>query len=153
MAKAMLTGSFDPVTLGHVDVVKKALERFDEVCVAMLINPDKVYTFSWEKRLRMLKATFEPMGVAVYAGTGLAVDLAKEVGADVMVRGIRRGDEQYEQELAALNMKIGGVPTEFVYADGRFAGVSSTVVKNRLKAGEDVTDLVPASIIKEILEV
>lgn len=153
MSKAMVTGSFDPITMGHVDVVERALARYDEVCVAMLVNPDKTYRFSWDTRLNMLKTVFEPMGVAVYASEGLAVDLAKSVGADVMVRGVREGDEDYERELAKLNEEIGGVPTEFVSASKQYEHLSSSVVREMLDRGEDLTGLVPSSIIQSLKEV
>ena len=148
--RAMVTGSFDPVTLGHVDLVQRALKKYDEVCVGMLINPDKTYRYSVEQRLIMLHDTFDEMGVDVHYSEGLAVDLAKKVGADVMVRGIRKGDEAYESELARLNEEIGGVKTDFFLADERWNDVSSSVVRSKLDAHEDVSELVPNCIIKRL---
>lgn len=150
MTKAMVTGSFDPVTLGHVDVIRRALERYDEVCVGMLVNPEKEYAYPAGERLAMLKEVLDPLGVEVYYSEGLAVDLAKKVGASVMVRGVRPGDEAYEAELARLNMEIGAVPTEFIEAGKEYREVSSTLVKERLAQGKDVRGLVPEQIIKRL---
>ena len=150
MTKAMLTGSFDPVTTGHVELLKRALMQYDEVCVAMLVNPDKKYLFTAGQRLEMLHAVFDKMNVAVHFSEGLAVDLAKEVGADVMVRGIRPGDEEYERELARLNLEIGGVATEMIEATEDFARVSSSTVRDRLARGESLVGLVPDEAIEII---
>lgn len=150
MSKAMVTGSFDPVTIGHLDLVRRALEKYDEVCIGVLINPEKSYAYTLTQRLEFLRLALTGLGVSVYHSDGLAVDLAKSVGADVMVRGIRPGDEAYEAELARLNQVIGGVSTEFIACDKRYANVSSTMVKERLARGEDVSDIVPAQIVNRL---
>lgn len=150
MKKAMVTGSFDPVTLGHLDIVKQACAKYGEVVVGMFVNPDKTYLFSEKERLDMLRGAVGELGVGVYSSSGLAVDLAKELGVDVFVRGIREGDLAYEEELARLNMEIGGVPTVFFAPSEGVKDIRATDVREKIKNKEDITGLVPEIVIKTV---
>lgn len=133
---ALVTGSFDPVTKGHEEIIKAALADFDEVVVACLVNPEKNYMFTPEERLRLVKAALadEPRAKAIFS-EGTAVDVAKSVGASVIVRGVRgEGDLDYENAMAEYNREK-GVDTVFVTPD-RYADLSSTAVREQLKNGD-----------------
>ena len=133
---ALMTGSFDPFTKGHETVLDEALSRFDEVCVACLVNPDKRYTFSPEQRLAIVKAVCENKknAYAVYSEK-YAVEVAKEVGATVLVRGVRdENDERYEQEMAKFN-KEHGYHTVFIHPE-RYCEISSTLVREQIAKGD-----------------
>lgn len=133
---AMMAGSFDPFTRGHEAVLDEALRRYDEVVVACLVNPDKHYTFSDAQRLAICEEVCKfKKGARALFSTKDAVDVAREVGAEVLVRGIRGdGDKAYEQAMADYN-KAHGFDTLFIEIDS-FRDVSSTIVREQLKAGD-----------------
>ena len=150
MKKAMVTGSFDPVTLGHIDIIKQAVSLYDEVVVGMFVNPDKTYLFSEEARLEMLRGALAGLDVSVHSSDGLAVELAKELNVDVFIRGVREGDESYERELARMNIELGNIPTVFLTPSKEVSNIRATTVRERIKNKEDITGLVPESVIKTI---
>ena len=133
---AMMAGSYDPFTRGHEAVLDEALRRFDEVVVACLVNPDKNYTFNDAQRLAICEEVCKyKKGARALYSTRDAVDVAKEVGAEVLVRGIRGdGDKAYEQAMADYNREH-GFDTLFIEVDG-FKDVSSTVVRDELLRGD-----------------
>ena len=133
---AMMAGSYDPFTRGHEAVLDEALRRFDEVVVACLINPDKNYTFNDAQRLAICEEVCKyKKGARAVFSTSDAVDVAKEVGAEVLVRGIRGdGDRAYEKAMADYN-KEHGFDTLFVEVDG-YRDVSSTAAREQLKNGD-----------------
>ncbi len=133
---ALMTGSFDPVTIGHEEVLKRALLSFDEVVVACLINPDKTYTFGSAQRLALATAMCgEHKGARAIFSRKTAVEAAAEVGAEKLIRGIRdSADEKYEEEQAAYNRQF-GFETEFVVLDS-LKGVSSSAVRRQLAEGD-----------------
>ena len=134
MSKCLVTGSFDPITLGHEDIVEKAIRVFDEVAVAILVNPDRHPFFSLAEREEMIRASFGDR-VEVFSYTGLAVDAAKRVGATVLVRGIRgEGDLAYEKEMASFNREH-GLETVFFFSDDRLVSVSATKAREALLKG------------------
>ena len=134
MSKCLVTGSFDPIPLGHQDVIEKALLAFDEVAVAILINPERVPLFSTEERENMIRAVFGDR-VNVFSFTGFAVDAAKSMGADFLVRGIRdASDLTYETEMADYN-RAHGVETVFFIADKKLRDVSATKAREALRKG------------------
>ena len=132
---AMMAGSYDPFTRGHEAVLDEALRRFDEVVVACLVNPDKNYTFNDAQRLAICEEVCKyKKGARALYSTRDAVDVAKEVGAEVLVRGIRGdGDKAYEQAMADYNREH-GFDTLFIEVDG-FKDVSSTAVREELNNG------------------
>jgi pantetheine-phosphate adenylyltransferase, bacterial len=134
MTTAVLTGSFDPVTEGHVKLLDEALKLFDAVHVVMLINPDKVYTFSEEERFSRLKEAFSGYeGVTVAFSKGYAADYVKSVGAELMVRGIRNSaDLPYELELRRKNIEYANVDTLLLLAKDSFRKFSSTAYRAEL---------------------
>lgn len=134
MRKCLVTGSFDPITLGHEDIIEKAIRAFDEVAVAILVNPDRDPLFSLEERESMIRAVFGDR-VDVFSYTGLTVDAARAMGASFLVRGIRdEADLVYETEMADFN-RAHGVETVFFLSDSRLRGVSATKAREALLDG------------------
>ena len=147
-------GSYDPVTLGHLDVVDRASELFDEVVVAVLHNPDKSGTFTVAERvdlLRQVLAGRERVRVAEFGGR-LLVDVCRELGARHVVKGLRGGsDFDYELPMALMNRHLSGLETVFVTADPRLSHVSSSLVRQVNAYGGDVSGLVP-DVVRDALQ-
>ena len=144
----ILPGSYDPVTLGHLEIIKKCAEREDEVYAVIFINESKKYTFSLDDRVRMLELACEGLdNVLVSYSLGRVVDYMREHGIDRIVKGYRNdADLEWERYQAEYNMKHGGYETELIRCDEGFEHISSTLVRERLLAGDDVHDLVPRSV-------
>jgi pantetheine-phosphate adenylyltransferase len=129
--RALFPGSFDPVTQGHQDVLRRAALLFDEVVVCVMSNSDKTGRFPVTERLDRLRAAATDLGnVTVDSHTsGLLVDYCRRVGIDVVIRGVRRvSDLDYEMPMARMNHELAGVETFFIAADPTLAHVSSTLV-------------------------
>jgi pantetheine-phosphate adenylyltransferase len=152
---AVCPGSYDPVTNGHVDVVRRARTLFDEVVVAVLANPAKRGLFSLDERVDLLTASFAGMdGVRVDAvGAGvLLVDYCRSVGAAAIVKGLRSGtDFAYELPMALMNRHLAGLETVFLPGDPTLEHVSSSLVKEVAAHGGDVTGLVPDAVLPRLL--
>jgi pantetheine-phosphate adenylyltransferase len=147
--RCVCPGSYDPVTMGHVDVVQRAATLFDEVVVAVLHNPDKLGTFTVAERLELLEVSLGGRpGVRVLEfGGRLLVDVCRDVGASAVVKGLRGGtDFAYELPMALMNRHLSGIETVFVPGDPRYAHVSSSLVKQVSAYGGDVTGLVPDGV-------
>lgn len=146
MRRCVCPGSYDPLTLGHVDVVDRALTLFDEVVVAVLHNPGKQGTFSVERRLELIRASLPDrprLRVAEFGGR-LVVDVCRELEADAIVKGLRgSADLAYERPMATMNRHLTGIETIFMPADPALDHVSSSLVKQVAAYGGDVTGLVP----------
>lgn len=150
---AVCPGSYDPVTLGHVDVIARAAGLFDEVVAAVVHNPGKAGMFSTDERVALLRAVLadDPrttgVRVDVVAG-GLLVDYCRDVGARAVVKGLRSGtDLAYERPMALMNRHLSGLETVFLPGEPRFEHVSSSLVKEVARHGGDVADLVPAAVL------
>ena len=132
----LVTGTFDPVTKGHMEVIEEALRLFDEVVVAVLVNPEKKCMFTPEERLALLNAALsDNTRVKTLYSEGYAVDVARRVGADKLVRGVRgEGDEAYENAMAEYN-RAHGFDTVFVTPE-RYADVSSTRARELISKGD-----------------
>lgn len=148
MSGAVCPGSFDPVTLGHVDILERAAAQFDEVVAAVLVNPAKKGMFSLEERLEMIaEATAHLPNVRAESGRGLVVDFVKERGLTAIVKGLRTGtDFEYELQMAQMNKHIAGVDTFFVATTPRYSFVSSSLAKEVAAMGGDVSDLLPEPV-------
>ena len=147
--KCVFAGTFDPPTLGHKDIVLKCLTLFDEVIVAILINPNKSPFFSEEARLSMLRKVFSAYPkVRVLAYDGLTVDLLRREGAQFYVRGIRNGtDYDYEVQLNYINMDMyPDMVTVFLPTRQEFLHISSSLVKDALRFHKSVDRYVPEEI-------
>ncbi|WP_432496532.1 pantetheine-phosphate adenylyltransferase [Kineococcus gypseus] len=155
----MCPGSFDPVTLGHVDVVLRAADVFDVVHVGVAVNPAKQGLFDGPERVRLVRAALEATGderagrvvVEEFAG-GLLVEHCRRLGARVVVKGLRGGtDYAYELPMALMNRHLADVETLFLVGDPRFGHVSSSLVKEVARHGGDVADLLPAPVHEALL--
>ena len=147
--KCVFAGTFDPPTLGHKDIVLKCLTLFDEVIVAVLINPNKAPLFTEEARLAMLRKVFAPYpNVRVLAYDGLTVDLLRREGARFYVRGIRNGtDYDYEAQLNYIIMDMyPDMVTVFLPTRQEFLHISSSLVKDALRFHKSVDNYVPEEI-------
>ena len=145
MSKALFPGTFDPFTIGHQAIVKRTLTFMDEVVIAIVNNPDKHALFSVEERVRMISGLYEnEPRVSVVAFAGATPDIALEVGANAIVRGVRSvKDFEYEENLAFIYKKMCGIETILLYTDPELACVSSSIVREMIKYGKDPKDLVP----------
>ncbi|WP_406280658.1 pantetheine-phosphate adenylyltransferase [Nocardia sp. NBC_00881] len=154
MAGAMCPGSFDPVTYGHLDVFNRAAAQFDEVVITVMINKNKQGMFSVEERMQMLReSTAHLVNVRVESWYGLLVDFAREQGITAIVKGLRdAGDFGYELQMAQMNKKLSGVDTFFIATNPSFSFLSSSLVKEVATFGGDVTDMLPPSVHKRLLE-
>ncbi|SBS71575.1 pantetheine-phosphate adenylyltransferase [uncultured Mycobacterium sp.] len=148
MSGAVCPGSFDPVTLGHVDVFERAAAQFDEVIVAVLINPNKKGMFDIDERIAMIsEATAHLPNLRAEAGQGLVVDFVKQRGFTAIVKGLRTGtDFEYELQMAQMNKHIAGVDTFFVATTPQYSFVSSSLAKEVATFGGDVSALLPESV-------
>ncbi len=150
--RAVCPGSYDPVTGGHLDVVRRAAALYDEVVVAVLHNPAKQGTFAPDERVAMVERAVGALGVSgsvrVEAfGGRLLVDVCRDVGADVVVKGLRGGDDfAYELPMALMNRHLTGVETVFLPGAPDLEHVSSSLVKEVVRYGGDVTGLVPDEV-------
>ena len=153
MTKALFTGSFDPVTLGHIDIIRRAASVFDEVIVCAMININKHYLFSEAQRLSMLRESLSDMpNVRVDSHSGFAADYAKNQGVGAFVKGVRTlADYEYEMQMAFYNKRIAPeIETVCLFADDAFAHVSSSGVRELLAFGGSVEGLVPEAVLRVI---
>ncbi len=149
MAKiAVFPGSFDPITLGHFDIIKRSIPLFDQIIVAIGINAEKKYMFSIDDRKRFIENGFkdEP-SVSVVTYEGLTIDLCKKVGADFILRGLRNpADFEFEKAIAHTNRKLSNIETVFLLTAADTAFISSSIVRDVIRNGGDYTILVPPSV-------
>ena len=150
---ALCPGTFDPVTNGHIDIIQRASESFDSVVVALLENPGKQPLFSVDERVGMLKEAVGDMPrVEVASFSGLLVDYAKARGIKVIVKGIRAvTDFDYELQMAQMNHRMSGVETFFMPTSPQWSYLSSSLTKEVVSFGGDVSGLVPP-FVRERLE-
>ncbi len=145
MRKAVFPGSFDPITLGHVDIIKRALPLFDEIIIAIGTNASKQNMFSLEKRMEFISSTFKgqtKIKVATYEG--LTANFCKEQKAQFILRGLRNPtDFTYEQTIAQANDKVNGVDSIFLIASPEYSYISSSIVRDIARNGGDFSALVP----------
>jgi len=147
-------GTFDPVTNGHIDVIKRAIDLFDKVVVTVARNPVKNPLFTVEERLIMLKESLNPFTkVSVDSFEGLVVDHAKEVGAIGIIRGLRAvSDFEYEFQMALMNRKLDDkLRTIFLMPHEKYTYLNSTIIRNLTQFDSDVSDFVPP-IVSEMLK-
>ncbi len=148
--KVILPGSYDPVTLGHLEIIKAAKERYEEIFVVAFINPDKKYFFSEEERLDMLRlATADIDNVTVDFSFGRVVDYMKEKGIERIVKGYRNEtDLAYERIQEEYNFTHGGYETELIPCSDDYREISSTLARELIEKGEDVGKVLPEAVIE-----
>lgn len=148
MATALFQGSFDPFTIGHADIVRRALNIFDQVVIAIVVNVEKKGLLSLEQRRNLIEQVFadEPR-VRIVASEKLTVEVAHDEGATCLLRGVRTTqDFEYEQVMAQANRELGGLDTVLLFTRPEYAHVSSSLVRELLRFGRDVTPYLPAGI-------
>ena len=150
MSIALVPGSYDPITKGHLDIIKRALALCDEVVVAVMNNDQKTYMFTMEERTHLVAlATADIPRVRVIADAGMLVDLVDRLGADMIVKGVRNEvDRRYEEQMAAYNLSHNPrAKTVLLEASESLEGISSTLTRKRIEAGENLTELLPPAVI------
>jgi pantetheine-phosphate adenylyltransferase len=151
MTTALCPGSFDPPTNGHVDVIERALSAFDDVVIAVVDNPSKASLFSTEERVSLLQEMFGDRA-KIGSFSGLLVEYASEVGADVVVKGLRTVDDyEYEMQMSQMNRHLTGMETVFMATRSEWSFISSSLVKEVAKLGGSITGLVP-SVVEDALQ-
>ncbi|WBL21729.1 pantetheine-phosphate adenylyltransferase [Zunongwangia sp. HRR-M8] len=151
MRRAVFPGSFDPITLGHVDIIERGLPLFDEIILAIGTNSSKKYMFSLEKRLEFLEKTFqnEPK-IKVTTYSGLTVDFCKKIEAKFLLRGLRNGiDLEFEKAIGQTNYKMENIETVFLIASSGLEHISSTIVRDVMQHGGQYQFMVPDSVNSE----
>ena len=146
---AVYPGSFDPVTNGHIDIIKRAARLFDRAVVAVIENPTKAPLFSTQERIQLLKESLDDIqGIKVAHFHGLLVDFLKGAGAQVIVRGLRAiSDFEVEFQMALMNRKLAPeIETIFLMPDETYTYLSSSIVKEIAKLGGDISSFVPARV-------
>ena len=155
MNKVIYPGTFDPVTYGHIDVIKRATELFDFVAVTVAVNPGKKPLFSTKERVDMLKESLKDFdNVSVDSFNGLVVDHAKAVGATGIIRGLRAvSDFEYEFQLALMNRRLNReVQTVFLMTGLRWIFTSSSIIKEAAQFGGDIETMVPPIVNQKLKE-
>lgn len=148
MKRAIFPGSFDPITLGHYDIIKRGIKLFDEVVVAIGINTDKKYMFSLDERKQFIEAAFiNYPKVKVVTYEGLTVDFCKEINAQFILRGLRNpADFEFEKAIAHTNRKMTKIETVFLLTAAKTSYISSSIVRDVIRNNGDFTKFVPDSV-------
>jgi pantetheine-phosphate adenylyltransferase len=139
---AVFPGSFDPLTLGHLDVIQRGITLFDRLIIAIGVNTDKKYMFTLEERLEILRETFqdEPK-ISVHTYSGLTVDFCKEIKANFILRGLRNpADFEFEKAIAHTNRKLSEIETVFLLTSSGKSYISSSIVRDVIRHGGIIQD-------------
>lgn len=148
MKRAIFPGSFDPITLGHYDIIKRGITLFDEIIVAIGINADKKYMFSLDERKTFIEDTFanEPK-VKVMTYEGLTVDFCKKVDVEFILRGLRNpADFEFEKAIAHTNRDLAPIETIFLLTSAKTSYIASSIVRDVIRNNGDYTKLVPKNV-------
>lgn len=145
MKRAVFPGSFDPITLGHVDIINRALPLFDEIVVAIGVNAKKNYMFPLENRAYFIKESFNfTSKIVVDTYSGLTVDYCKRIEANFILRGLRNpADFEFEKAIAQTNRKLSGIETVFLLTSAETSYISSSIVRDIIRNHGDYSKLVP----------
>ena len=146
MAKtALFAGSFDPFTIGHYALIRRALPMFDKIVIGIGTNSGKRCMFSVEERIKAIEKIFaDEVRIEVKVYECLTMDFAKKIGADVLLRGVRSTkDFEYEREIADMNLRLGGIDTVLLISEPEYASISSSIVRELITYGKDISELLP----------
>jgi len=155
MIKAIYPGTFDPITIGHLDVILRAAKIYDKLIIAIMENRSKTCTFSREERKKLIEECIKDLdNVEVIVGEGLTVNMAEENNCRIIVRGIRAvSDYESELALATANMNLNNnIETVFMVAKPELSFLSSSIAKEIASFNGDISDYIPPAIIKEVSE-
>ena len=148
MRKAIFPGSFDPITLGHYDIIKRSLPLFDEIIIAIGINADKKYMFDLEVRKKFIQDAFaNESKISVITYQGLTIDLCKKLDAEFILRGLRNpADFEFEKAIAHTNRRLSKIETVFLLTAARTSYISSSIVRDVIRNGGQYEMLVPDAV-------
>lgn len=148
MRRAIFPGSFDPLTLGHHDIIMRGITLFDELIIAIGKNSEKKYMFTLEERMSFIKKAFaNESKIKVLTYQGLTVDFCKKVNANYILRGLRNpADFEFEKAIAHTNRKLSEIETVFLLTSSGKSYISSSIVRDVIRNGGDYTGLVPDSV-------
>lgn len=148
MKRALFPGSFDPITLGHYDIINRGVKLFDEVIVAIGVNAEKKYMFSLEERKSFIEKSFEhEPKVKVVTYEGLTIDFCEKIDAQFILRGLRNpADFEFEKAIAHTNRKLSKIETVFLLTAAKTSYISSSIVRDVIRNHGDYTVLVPNSV-------
>lgn len=149
MKRAIFPGSFDPLTLGHYDIIERGVTLFDELIIAIGINSEKKYMFSLEERMTFIQKAFKKeKKIKVVTYQGLTVDFCKKINANFILRGLRNpADFEFEKAIAHTNRQLSEIETVFLLTSSGKSFISSSIVRDVIRNGGDYTSLVPNTVV------
>ncbi|PTG92593.1 pantetheine-phosphate adenylyltransferase [Staphylococcus chromogenes] len=153
--KAVIPGSFDPITYGHIDIIERSAERFEELHICVLRNSSKKGTFTTDERIALIEASVEHLdNVYVHSYGGLLVDFCEKIGATTIIRGLRAvSDFEYELRLTSMNRKLNpNVETLYMMTSTDYSFISSSVVKEVAQYDADISEFVPKPVEEALLK-
>lgn len=155
MRKAIFPGSFDPITLGHYDIIRRSIPLFDEIIVAIGVNAEKKYMFTLAERKRFIEQAFaDAPSVSVVSYEGLTIDFCNKIGANFILRGLRNpADFEFEKAIAHTNRRLSGIETVFLLTSSDTSFISSSIVRDVIRNGGAYGLLVPDSVKTAIKDV
>ena len=148
MKCAVFPGSFDPITLGHLDILERSIPLFDEIIIGVGSNSEKKYMFPLSKRMAFIEETFsEYKSISVVKYQGLTIEFCKKVQANFIIRGLRNpADFEFEKAIAHTNRKLSGIETVFLLTSAKTSFISSSIVREVISNRGDYTQLVPPTV-------
>ena len=148
MKRAVFPGSFDPITLGHLDILERSIPLFDEIIIGVGSNSEKKYMFPLSKRMAFIEETFsEYKSISVTKYQGLTIEFCKKVQANFIIRGLRNpADFEFEKAIAHTNRKLSGIETVFLLTSAKTSFISSSIVREIISNRGDYTQLVPPTV-------